>query len=214
MPSPNLLQHLPDDELVLHLIRTDTDAESAFQIIYDRHWWTIYRYVFRRIRQQSQSEDIVQEIFLAIWQNRQKLDKDKVLLAYLFSAARNKVYDLLKKEDRFGEYLKWARELLPESENSLEDNLASEELEKKVFTYVRQMPEKGKDAFLLSREHGLSVSEVAEKLQLSPKTVEWHIAKVSRLVRSFLESGILMLVSIQPTLHLHSLHLFPHITIP
>jgi RNA polymerase sigma-70 factor (family 1) len=213
MPSPNPLQNLSDDELVAHFIRTDTDAEIIFQIIYDRHWWTIYHYVFRRIREQSPSEDIVQEIFLAIWQNRTKLDKDKVLLAYLFTAARNKVYDLLKKDDRIGEYLRWARELLPGSDNLLEEKVSTDELEKMIFTYVRQMPEKGKEAFLLSRENGMSVAEVAQKLQISPKTVEWHIAKVSRQLRLFLESDMLLLISLQPALYLHFLCISRHLTI-
>jgi RNA polymerase sigma-70 factor (ECF subfamily) len=59
---------------------------------------------------------------------------------------------------------------------------------------VRSLPGKGKEAYLLNREQGLSVAEIAEKLHLSPKTVEGHITHISRLVRIYVEKGLLPVV--------------------
>lgn len=192
MSSPNYLQHLTDEELIEHLIQTD--GESAFNTLYQRHWWAVYHYVFKRLKQRDLSEDIVQEIFLSVWKNRQRLDKSKILLAYLFSAARNRIYEALRKGNLAGEYLRRAESLYAVTDSSLEEDFSAWQLKKTIFSYVSQMPDKGKAAFLLSREQGMSVPEIARHLQIAPKTVEWHIAKVSLQVKSFLEKITLLLL--------------------
>lgn len=191
MYSPDEWQSFTDDRL---LVLLQTDSAPAFSEIYRRYWLPLYKAVQKRVQDTALTEDILQNIFVSFWNNRLRMKGDLLLPAYLFGAARNQVFKTLRTQNRLSSYYQYARQFGVLAEDAVENTVSAQQFQQHIFSQVRNLPGKGKEAYLLNREQGLSVAEVAEKLQLSPKTVEGHITRISRLIRTYVEKGLLFII--------------------
>lgn len=131
-------------------------------------------YANRVVYNEEDAREIVQDVFLGIWKNRDKLDLNEGLKAYLYRATRNRAINYLnrKKEETVElEAVSYGLSTGVESE----ERIYAEEMKAIIFDEVNQLPTRCKAIFLLSRQEGLSYKEIAEKLDVSTKTVENQI---------------------------------------
>lgn len=156
-------------------------SREAFESLYLRYSFLVERFVFSLVKDREATDDITQNIFMNIWDRRKNLDKDLVFRSYLYTSARNAVYDWFRRSDKFEKVgLEDASGVVgPDLSKVLED----EELLTLVNLAVCKMPEKRKQIFLLSRVKGLKNKEIAEQLGVSLKTVEYHMAKALEELR-------------------------------
>jgi len=154
------------------------DDSGAFKQFFDLLYPRFYRLAFYYVRSDVLSEELVSDVFLKIWNNRKKLPEIERLDFYFFQSVKNQAFTYLKRESNlpFGDErtLKSSRIEYNEPENLM----IARELAAKIEESIRQLPEKCEMIFRLVREDDMSYKEVAELLDIAPKTVEnqMHIA--------------------------------------
>ncbi|MBJ7881859.1 RNA polymerase sigma factor [Gelidibacter salicanalis] len=168
--------------------RLNNNDESALASVYKEHWELMYFAVYNLVNNKQISEDIVQDVFVKIWRNRERLDIKVSLKSYLYTSAIYKTYDYFRKNksaitvdllENFNERIQTSN---PETK------LMDKELHEYLETIISELPEKCRIVFNLSRNEDLSHKEIASKLNISPRTVEGHITKALKILRGSLSS--------------------------
>ena len=179
-----------DFELLKMLKRHD-DA-PAFREIYDRYWSKLYAAAFKRLKDTSGAEEVVQDVFTKLWIRRTDLNIQTVLAAYLFTATRYQVINYLHKEYVKTNYLERARIHFNDFDNTAEETLIANDLNQHIQQGVELLPDKCRTVFELSRKEHKSNKEIAETLGISEKTVENHITRALRKLKTSINSFLLL----------------------
>lgn len=167
------------DDILARLLRT-SDGQ-AFREIYQRHWQRLYRIAFRKTSSAVTAEEIVQDIFLTLWDKRETLIIQK-LEAYLVSSAKYAVIQHLKARLTDPQTLDATHEQTPER-HATEERLLLNDLRAALDTGLAALPPKTETVFRMSRFDQLTHTEIADQLALSEKSVEYHITSALRLLR-------------------------------
>lgn len=171
-----------DDTTLTELL--NTDEKGAFQEIYKRYWKKLFQVAERKVRREI-AEEIIQDIFVNLWNNRKT--KINNLKYYLFSSVKYGILNQLKKEVSENNFAKYALYSLQETDNSTEYTLLLNELSEALETGLSQLPEKTQQVFRLSRFELFSTKEIAERLDLSEKAIEYHITQALKNLRQYLK---------------------------
>ncbi len=153
-----------DEQLALELQKGNY---SAFKALYFRYFKKLIQFTAYHYNEPDELEDIVQDVFFKLWQNHSKIIINTSFKAYLFQIANRLVIDRYRKKSRYKMTFTKNTDYEPVFENS---NALTTMID--VENAVNQLPEKLKTPFLLSRYQGLKIKEIANVLQVSPKTVE------------------------------------------
>lgn len=180
---------VPDIEL-LKLLAGDEDVQ-AFNEIYNRYWHKAYGAAFKRLKVTEVCEEIVQDIFTDLWFRRKELVITTSFPVYLFSAVRYKVINYIHKELLKSSHRKFTALSASELDNSTEERVIAGDLHSRLQLEVTQLPEKCREVFELSRKEHKSNREIAQSLGISEKTVENHITKALRRLRTSINSFFL-----------------------
>lgn len=180
-----------DSELLLRLREGRKDAMSA---IFRKYYSEVCKAIIRVVQQPETSEDIAQEVFYELWRKREELQITTSLRAYLRRAAMNRSLNFLRDQRLQFEDVEQQTEL-ESPQLSASDQLESAELEQLIQQAIQQLPDRCRAVFLLSRFEDLTYREIAEKLEISEKTVENQISKALKLLRHalnpFVHKGLL-----------------------
>jgi RNA polymerase sigma-70 factor, ECF subfamily len=157
---------------------------ASFDIIYRTYSKRLFGFVLQIIKNDSDAEEIVQEVFIRIWESRRQIDSFSLFDSYLFTIAYNKTISLIRKrlsEKKYIDYVKSLQNIseTPEPYDESEFNKLSEH----VNSLVDQLPPRQKQVFKLHRQEGLAYQEIAEKMNISKNTVENHMAKALKFLR-------------------------------
>jgi len=159
---------------------------NAFLQLYTTYLNNLYRYIFQFTKSKQDTEEILQDIFIKIWENRGKLSEVDCFQNYLLRCAKNKVLDNIR-------HLKISQRALSEikrttniAENTTSDQCAYREYYQVVKVAVEKLPPKRKIIFSLAIENGLSHDEIAFQLNISKSVVKKQIYKASHFVREYL----------------------------
>lgn len=181
------LQVQTERELLFLLKNGD---ERAFSELYNLYWDKLFISAYNKLKNRELCEDILQEVFISLWNKRQTLIIKTTLKNYLYASVTYKVYDVFRKNtdllnnellDKFDQRIQ---------ESNPETVLMHQELIAQIEIAIEALPEKSKVVFKLSREEQLTYIEIAKKLNISTKTVEAHISKSLRLLRNSLGTNI------------------------
>ncbi len=175
-----------DQELLALL--SDHDDRKAFEALYDRYSIRIFDYIHARVNDTYTAQEIVQELFVSLWQKRNVLDV-QTCRSYLFSAAKNIIITYYRKEiARTARQKSWEAERCHEEEHTYQETIV-QDLRIRYQEGLEKLPDKCQRVFTLSRD-GLSNREVAERLNISEKTVEQHITKALRFLKVYLREHL------------------------
>jgi RNA polymerase sigma-70 factor (ECF subfamily) len=180
-----------DQELVQLLISNDHDA---FEQLYERHWFQLYQSAFYLLRDTDASKDIVQDVFLWVWENRLTLTMENVR-AYLKAAVRFKVANYIRSGNIREGFFDGLAKLAPSQLSPTGDEIAElKELQRVIHEAILQLPEKCREVYRLSKEEGLSNREIAERLGISIKTVEAQMTIALKRLRTRLGFRLICLI--------------------
>ncbi|MBW1655253.1 RNA polymerase sigma-70 factor [Flavobacterium quisquiliarum] len=176
-----LEQDLNQDILILN--RLKNSDESALTELYTNFWQPLFMASYNVLKDKELSEDVIQDVFMNIWHNREKLEIHTSLKSYLYACARYQVFNQIKKnKDKIRVAL--FEDLNTRFQNTTpETQLMHDELVQHINMVVNNLPEKCQLVYKLSREEQLSHKEIAERLGISAKTVENHVTKALHAIR-------------------------------
>lgn len=174
----------PDNIWLLALRESD---EKALRNIFDRYYPALLGDIYRIVPDEDTCQDLAQEVFVELWRKRKELEIHTSLRAYLRRAAVNRALNYLKTSKRtvFDD----ARDLPETMEDEWHERNIKEEradLEDALHRAIEKLPERCRVVFSLSRFENLSHKEIAEKLDISVKTIENQITKAMRMLREAL----------------------------
>lgn len=165
----------------------------AFDTIYNQYCHRLYGFVFRYLKNREDAEEIVQEVFLKIWESRKKMDAFYSLDSFLFTVAYNSTITLLRKrvtEHKYLENLK-LRQTINATPNLI-DEIQFRELDEKVRSLLNRLTPRQQEIFRLSREEGLTHDAIAQKLNISSNTVKNHMVAALAFLKSELDNGLII----------------------
>ena len=169
------------------LLQLTEGNESAFKQIYDRYWLGIYKTVKRYTKSQEVAEDIVQEIFTTLWNNRTHFTEVINIEYYLITMAKNLTYKTLRKMAFEKEVRNhWSEEGL-RTENVESDAVLDQQYAQLIQHAVGLLPSQQKQIFQMAKVEGLSHKDIATQLKISHLTVKTHMAKALRTIRHYLQ---------------------------
>lgn len=170
-----------DADLIIEMQQGD---RKAFSTIYNKYWKRVYFFVSLYTKNPSDAEDLTQEIFIKVWESREKIAPDKDIANYLFIAAKNTALNHLRKNKNEPFFIENILDTLEEyASNYSDEHLAIKELEKEVESFIKQLPERQKEVFFLSRKGNYTYAQIAEKMNISIKTVENHMTRALTFLR-------------------------------
>jgi RNA polymerase sigma-70 factor (ECF subfamily) len=180
------------DKVLLQLL--STSDEQAFRVIYERYWRELYLSVYQRIKISEVAEEIVQDVFVSLWQKREQ-SKIEQLRAYLFTAVKYRLIKYIEANVVRQKYVDHTKRQLVEEDYSGEQAFSLHELMKAIEDVIHKMPAKTERVFRLSRFEQCSVREIALSLNLTEKAVEYHITKSLKLLRTSLKDYIVLIAA-------------------
>ncbi len=171
---------------------------KVFEILYNEHYMPLCHFAQRFVFDLDTAREIVQDVFVHIWEKRTSLPAEISLKTYLFTSVRNKCLDYLKhlnvenefKKERIKKVLEPGNSTFNSIDHPL-DGLITKELENTIKNAIENLPEKCREIFELSRFKGLKYHEIAEKLNISVKTVETQMSRALESLRKKLDNYIL-----------------------
>ena len=169
--------------------------KEKFKKRFDVYYPMLCRIAFGYIPDTSECEDIVQECFIAVWDNGKHELEEKEFLSYMVRAVKNNCISYLRKQNLNMVSLDDNQSHIALSEITDEetDDVSTDEQLDRILSVL---PPKCKEIFLLSKLHGLKYQEIATKQNISVKTVENQMGKALKLIREQLAAGFLSLVFI------------------
>lgn len=177
----------------LHSIQSGN--EKAFEELFKTQYPALCGYARKYLEDIDQAEEIVQEMFFNFWQKKENMKINTSLEAYLFRSVRNACLNYLKHLKIQEQYKLANNQEIKQKEQEIHDTVVAMELEEKIEQIIDQLPPERQKVFKMSRHEELKYKEIAQKLNISIKTVEVQMSKALKFLRMHL-SDYLSLVFI------------------
>lgn len=171
-----------DRSLILALNQGDP---NAFTTLYNEYWSQVYCFVKLYVMNKDTAEEIVQEVFIKVWNSKELIKVDESFKGFLFVITRNYIFNLSRKKINEDFYKLTVLSAIEESCNP-EEELDAEDLKKYIDQLIEQLPPQRRLIFELSRKEFKSYREIAEQLNISEKTVENQIHETLKYLRKHL----------------------------
>jgi len=170
---------LSDKELSLAISNGSHEAFSRFFDIYEK---SIYGFLYNMLRSREEAEELLQVVFMKIWENRSTINHELSLEAYLYTIAKNSALNMLHQKVR---KLLFEQQLIDNfkvSEDG-EASLIEKDLKRHIDNLITHIPERRREIFKLRYEKELSYKEIAEQLNISENTVDTQIRNALNYLR-------------------------------
>ncbi len=162
---------------------------SAFEQIYLDYSPKIYRFAKRYTNHNEDAEEIVQDVFIRLWEARMSVNPDRNFDNYLFTITRNLIFNRHRAKVNEQHFQTAVLASVEQEYEQPEEEIVAQDLSQYIDNIVGQFPPKQQEVFNLSRKQMLSHKEIAEKLGIAEKTVKAHIYQVLSKIRVCLEKS-------------------------
>jgi RNA polymerase sigma-70 factor (family 1) len=168
---------------LLNLLK-DSD-HSAYTEIYHRYFYLLYTHAYKKLRDEEQAKDVIQDLFASLWFKREYDLKMNNLAGYLFTSVRNKIFDLFAHQQVEEKYVDSLKCYLAANKSiSADYRVRENELRAYIEKEIQKLPPKMKLIFELSRKGHLSHKEIAEELNTSENNVSKQLNNALRVLRT------------------------------
>jgi len=190
--------HATDPEIVQAIRKGDEAAyERTFRFYYPR----LCNYASSLLKDEEDAEEIVQTVFITIWEKREELEITLSLKSYLYRAVHNHCLNRFKHASVKEAYREYSINYIPQSYESVTESIHADELAERIEKAIRLLPEQCQKAFRMSRFEELKYQEIADQLNISIKTVENQIGKALKILRNELADYLPSLLILVYFLH-------------
>ena len=187
-----------DPEIVSAIRQGD---EAAFERTFRKYYDRLCNYANSLLKEEDEAEEVVQTVFLTIWEKRADLEITLSLKSYLYRAVHNHCLNRFKHASVREAHRDYTQNFLPQSYESVTEIIHASELEERIEAAVSTLPEQCQIAFRMSRFEELKYQEIADQLGISIKTVENQIGKALKILRSALADYLPVLLLMVYYLH-------------
>jgi|SRR6185437_1994744 len=172
---------VPDEQLIQQMAAGD---RLAFTEVYKRYWEDLFVTAAKALRGQKEAGDVVQDVFVSLWDRRNELNLQGSLAAYLHTSVRYKCIHYIEKNITRRDYLVQLAEVgVSSSSPNAEISLQLKEMQQTINKAVAKMPPKMQEVYKLSRQEHLSYKEISDCMSISVETVKKHIQHALQLIR-------------------------------
>lgn len=180
---------LPAERIRIWVQKITESDKKAFDKLF-RCWYPrLVRFAFKYVQDKAAASDIVQNVFIKVWQKRETLDPKRSVKAYLYRAVRNRSLNYLRDHSRVTVGLESLGASDLKSEEKRNERGEDEHLLALLKEWIQELPERQREAFELSRFDGLDHNEIAEVMEVSPNTVNNHIVAALKQLRSWYDDS-------------------------
>ena len=170
---------MTEKELIILLKEGD---EKAFTTLYRRYWSKVYNFSRLYLSSILEIEEVVQEVFVKVWESRSLLREDDNFKGFLFVITRNLVFNQFRRSFNENAYkLTVLSSIMPYY--NLEEELTAADLQEFIEKMVKELPQRQQEVFNLSRNARLTYKEISIRLNISEKTVERHINEALKFLK-------------------------------
>lgn len=167
--------------------------QSALHEIYNRYHGILYAHAYRRLADKEEVRDILQDLFIYLWNNRDVLTITSNLSGYLYTSVRSRILNIYRNQKVRDVYSRSLQEFINLGESTVEEKLIEKELIQLVEQEVASLPPQMRLIFEMSRFQEKSHKEIAEELAISPQTVRTQVRNALRILRVKLGANIFLL---------------------
>lgn len=170
-----------DEALVKRFINGDMKAFDSIYAVFNSG---LQNFIFTLIKTETDTEDLVHEVFVRVWENRDKLRNAASFDSYLFTIAYNATISFLREKAKSTAYVDYIKSIqTQEDEPDFTEGLNREEIDEKINLLIEKMPPRQREVFEMRHTRNLSYKEIARALNISVNTVENHLAKAHKYLR-------------------------------
>lgn len=170
-----------DNELVEKLRKGDV---TAFDQVYEKYAGKLYSFSLKYLKSTLESEELVQSVFLKVWENQKNLKKEASFKSYLFTIAYNEICNLFRRRKYQQRFIDKTKDEKTEASVEAEEQLDYQFVLEQVDRIIAKLPEKQRLIFIKSRQENKSTKEIAAELGLSPGTVDNYLSESLKFIRT------------------------------
>jgi RNA polymerase sigma-70 factor (ECF subfamily) len=163
--------------------------QQAFEIIYNQYSARLYGNLLKMVKSDAEAQEILQDVFLKVWTNRQQIDIEQSFRAYLFKIVENKVYDFFRKAARDKKRAAHLMATASAGYMHIEEMLLTKENASLLGKAIESLPPQRQQIFRLCKLEDKSYKEVSELLGISVSTISDHIVKATKSIRLYFENN-------------------------
>ena len=156
---------------------------TAFEIIFRSYYAGLVVFSNQFLQDKDAAEELVQGFFVTVWEKRRMLNENASMRSYFFTSIRNRSLNYLKHKSVEKEVLENLEQIASSHPVFFENVYLRKELRTRIMESIEALPPRAREVFILSRNQGMSNDEIAEKLQISKRTVETHISQALQTLR-------------------------------
>lgn len=171
-----------DDNVLTDLLQKQDG--HAFTELYNRYWGLMFTHARRMVKDDDLANDIVQEVFLKLWQHSKSINISGSVSGYLYRSLRNHILNHIEKQRVRQDYLTSLARWIQEGHRDTEDEMAVRELEEQIESEVTHLPPRMRQVFELSRHACLSYKEIAAQVNISEGTVKKQIYNALKILKN------------------------------
>lgn len=154
-------------------------AEKDFEKLFKSYFPALMVFAKKILGDEDDAREVVHQVFISVWEKRQDIDLSASMKSYLFTSVNNRSLNVIRDRKKF------SSAEVPDMAGDYDVSTAIEsmELEEKILAVIKSLPEKCREVFEMNRFEGLKYSEIAERLNISVKTVENQMSKALKILR-------------------------------
>jgi len=164
---------------------------ETYEMLFKQWYEPLCRYAYSILRNQEETEDVVQKLFCKLWEEREKMEIHISMKSYLYKMVHNASLNRVKQLKIRAEHHERIAHRSLVSFNPVEQAIAQKELSQQIDIAINTLPERCREVFLLSRMQHLSYVQIAQQMQISPNTVETQIVKALKILRTKLKDYLI-----------------------
>jgi len=184
VPAEPLHSEEHEKELIQGLL---SGGEKAFTAIYELYAPSLINYAAARLASLEEARDIIHDLFVHLWEERDTIGITRSLRGFLFAAVRYRIIDHIRRNSTRREYADRLLTLQKEIEGDNQELVEAKDLDRTLEKAISELPPRVREIYRLSRQQHRSITEIAEELHLSTQTVKNQLTTALSLLRSFLQ---------------------------
>jgi RNA polymerase sigma-70 factor (family 1) len=176
-----------EDKLLL--LQLQQGSQAAFTALYQSYSKTIYRKIMRMVGDEDKTRELVQDVFIKVWDKRDRIDTSKSFRSWLFTIAVNLVYDEFRQAARDKTLENRLIALSAKHYTIEQESTVSDEQLDAINQVIALLPPQRKKIFMLCKSEGMSYEEVSKTLNISTATVRDHMVKANKTIQQYLQAN-------------------------